>query len=112
GAYYNWTEDGGHVTQTASLLPGAFGLAPGVNFAAFNQNYRVPVLIDIPGTLQETSLFGSVTFHLGDNTELSGGVRHIWSITDNSTVINVGNGLLNLGAVGLPLTLPCSILGA
>jgi iron complex outermembrane receptor protein len=110
GAFYNWVENGGHVTQTASLLPGAFGLAPGVNFEAFNQNYRVPVLIDIPGTLQETSLFGSVTFHLGANTELSGGVRHIWSITDNATVINVGDGLLNLGAIGLPTTLPCSIL--
>src|SRR6202008_2675505 len=99
GAYYNWTEDGGHVTQTATLLPGAFGLAPGVNFNEFNQNYRVPVLIDIPGTRQETSLFGSVTLPLGANTELSGGVRHIWSITNSATVINVGNSLLNLAAI-------------
>jgi iron complex outermembrane receptor protein len=111
GAFYNWQENAGHVTQTATFLPGAFGLSPGVNFAAFNQNYRVPVLIDIPSTLQETSLFGSVTLHLGAKTELSGGIRHIWSISNSATVINVGNGLLNLGAIGLPTTLPCSILG-
>ncbi|MDB5725508.1 MAG: TonB-dependent receptor [Novosphingobium sp.] len=29
-------------------------------------------------TTQESSLFGNVTMHLGDRTELSGGIRHIW----------------------------------
>ena len=112
GAFYNWQENSGHVQQTASLLPGAFGLTPAIDFAAFNPAYQVPVLIDIPSTLQEYSVFGSVTLHLGDKTELSGGIRHIWSVSSSDTQINVGNGLLNLGALGLPLTLPCSILGA
>ena len=111
GAFYNWQENSGNVQQTATLLPGAFGLTPTVNFAAFNPAYQVPVLIDIPSSLQEYSVFGSVTLHLGDKTELSGGIRHIWSVSNSNTQINVGNGLLNLGAIGLPLTLPCSILG-
>jgi iron complex outermembrane receptor protein len=112
GGFYNWQENSGQVQQTATLLPGAFGPTPTINFAGFNPAYQVPVLIDIPSSLQETSIFGSVTFHLPWNTELTGGVRHIWSVSSSNTQINVGNGLLNLGAIGLPLTLPCSILGA
>jgi iron complex outermembrane receptor protein len=105
GGFYNWQETTGHVTQTAVLLPGAFGPSfSTVDFRSFNQNFRIPVLIDIPSTLQETSLFGSVTLHLPFNTELSGGIRHIWSITNSSTVINLGNGLISLG--GQPVTIP------
>jgi iron complex outermembrane receptor protein len=98
GAFYNWQENAGHVTQPGPLLPGAFGTTPGViNLAAFNPTYQIPLGIDIPSTLQETSLFGSATFHLGDKTELSGGIRHIWSISSSQTLIQLGNGLLNLG---------------
>ena len=110
GAFYQWQENGGHVASIASLLPGAFGAAPGVNLAAFNPTYGVPLGIDIPSTLQETSVFGSVTLHLGDKTELTGGIRHMWSIVSNATLISLGNGMLNLGALGLPATLPCSIV--
>jgi hypothetical protein len=27
------------------LLPGAFGLQPGINLAAFNPNYQIPIFI-------------------------------------------------------------------
>ena len=102
GAFYNWQRNSGNVNQTATLLPGAFG-SPGINFQAFNQKYSIPVLIDIPSSLQETSLFGSVTLHLPWNTEVSGGIRHMWSISDSATNINLGNGVLNLGGADIPL---------
>jgi iron complex outermembrane receptor protein len=104
GGFYNWQNNGGRVVQTATLLPGAFGPSLSTaNLHQFTQTYRIPVLIDIPSTLQETSLFGSVTLHLPFNTELSGGIRHIWSISDSSTVINLGNGLINIGGADIPL---------
>jgi iron complex outermembrane receptor protein len=112
GGFYKWEEDGGHVDNPGILLPGAFGTAPGIDLSAFNLNYHIPLFIDIPRTNQEISLFGNVTFHLGANTELSGGIRHLWAIDNNHTIIGLGNGMLNLGALGLPKTLPCSILGA
>src|SRR6185312_6638375 len=106
GAFYNWQENAGHVTVPGPLLPGAFGTTPGVtNLGAYAPQYSIPLGIDIPSSLQETSLFGSVTFHLPWNTELSGGIRHIWSVASSQTLIQTGNGLLNLGGV------PCSAVG-
>jgi iron complex outermembrane receptor protein len=105
GGFYNWQETSGLVSANGPLLPGAFGTSGGVDLAAFNPAYQVPVFINIPSTLQETSIFGNVTLHLPFNTELSGGIRHIWSIQHSQTTISTGNGLLNLGG------LPCSVLG-
>ena len=108
GAFYQWQNGaGGQVNQPAEFLPGAFGTQLGVvNLSAFNPAYQVPLTIDLPATIQETSLFGSVTLHLGPNTELSGGIRHIWSISSSHVSITTGNGLINLGGI------PCSLLGA
>ncbi|MFT4027117.1 MAG: TonB-dependent receptor [Novosphingobium sp.] len=36
---------------------------------------------------QESSLFGNLTVHLGENTELSGGLRHIWFKADSGLTI-------------------------
>jgi iron complex outermembrane receptor protein len=105
GAFYNWQETSGVVSANGPLLPGAFGTSGTIDLAAFNPIYQVPVSINIPSTLQETSIFGNVTLHLGSKTELSGGIRHIWSIQHSQTTITTGNGLLNLGGV------PCSALG-
>jgi iron complex outermembrane receptor protein len=109
GAYYNWQETNGTTYLPGIFLPGAFGPTPAVNLAAFNPLYQVPVSIGLPSDEQETSLFGSVTLHLGANTELSGGVRHIWSQSGRDTIINVGDGVLSLPALGLPATLPCTL---
>jgi iron complex outermembrane receptor protein len=102
GAFYNWQAVGGHVIYPGPLLQGAFGppFTP-PNLAAFNPQYQLPIGIDIPSTNQETSLFGSVTLHLGADTELTGGIRHIWSVVNRTTVVTVGPGLLAVPAAAL-----------
>ena len=107
GAFYQWqNNDGGVVHEPAAFLPGAFGDTLGVtNLSQFNAAYQVPLQIDLPATIQETSLFASVTLHLGPNTELSGGVRHMWSISNSNILLTTGNGLANFGGI------PCSLVG-
>jgi iron complex outermembrane receptor protein len=112
GAFYDWRQSSGLVVNPGPLLPGAFGLTPTPSLAAYNPAYQVPIFIDVGTSSQETSLFGSLTLHLGANTELTGGVRHIWSIVTSNIGGSTGEGLLNLGAIGLPSSLPCSVLGA
>jgi iron complex outermembrane receptor protein len=101
GAYYAFS----HVTGL--ILPsnepwtqGAFGSpAAGVDLAAYDPNYVLfHESYNIPSIHQETSLFGSVTLHLGPNTELSGGIRHIWTIIKSSTVVNFSPGMAALPA--------------
>ena len=104
GAYYSWGAPHTTGTQPASFLPGAFGppnLPPSTT--AFNPNFAIPVGFGgDPTGAQETSFFGNVTFHLGDKTELSGGVRHIISVVSTHLNTLLGNGLI---------ALPSSIFG-
>jgi len=110
GAFYSWFRPNGHITNPGPLLPGAFGNTPTPNLSAFNPAYQIPIFIDIPSSTQETSIFGSLTLHLGEKTELSGGVRQMWSIVKNNTTISTGNGLLNKAAAGAPAFVPCAVL--
>lgn len=115
GAYYSWTNTDGTVTQPATLLPGSFGPPGTFSVAAYNPAYQLPVNVTIPGTAQETSIFGSVTFHLGENTELSGGVRHIISINNNNTNLATGNGRIAISLPGVTcggVLLPSAYPGA
>jgi iron complex outermembrane receptor protein len=113
GVFYNWNSLDGGVYQPGPLLYGAFGLTPGIDLTAFNPNYQIPIFINLNQRIQETSIFGNVTFHLGSNTELSGGIRHMWSIAQYNNVISTGNALLNLGPLGANGlgSIACPILG-
>jgi iron complex outermembrane receptor protein len=114
GGFYRWTNpttDKGGIINPGPLFPGAFGTSPVPNLLDYNPIYTAPVSIAVPSTTQETSLFGNVTLHLPWNTELSGGIRHIWSVVNNHSNIVLHDGLLNLQAVGLPPGIPCSALG-
>jgi iron complex outermembrane receptor protein len=73
GAFYRYDDDAVNNTSLALFLPGA---QPDLSQALFATTAG-------PNAFQETSLFGNVTLHFGPNTELSGGVRHIWSITNS-----------------------------
>jgi iron complex outermembrane receptor protein len=105
GAFYQWQRPTGHIVNPGPLTPGAFGTGATPDLTAFNPAYQIPIFIDIPSSTQETSLFGNVTLHLPFNTELSGGVRHIWSIVNSGTTITTGSGLIHVGGI------PCSLIG-
>jgi iron complex outermembrane receptor protein len=99
GAYYSWGPAKGHIDQPGPLTPGAFGspaLPP--NMQAYNPAYQIPIAINLDNASQETSIFGSVTLHLPWDTELSGGIRHMWSIANNQTTLSLANGQLALPA--------------
>lgn len=124
GFYYDRAQAFGHIENAGPLLPGAFGSpangvpASGSNIATFDPRYQVPIRIDFPYSLEETSVFGNLTFHLGPKTELSGGIRHIWSnFTDEATIATqnglialppafIGGGLPNCAVASLPVTYP------
>ena len=116
GAFYHWVNPTGHIGNPGPLTTGAFGDPSGpINLAAYNPSFQIPIAIDLPSTYQETSLFGNVTFHLGANTELSGGVRHMWAVTNNRTQISTLDGKIavpaalfggNCAALGFPQTYP------
>ncbi len=42
-----------------------------------------------PRVFSESSLFGNLTLHLGERTEVSGGLRHIWYKSDAGTISNI-----------------------
>ena len=89
GAYYRWA----HIccsTAQPTLLPGAFGATAATATNVVNPAYVLPVNITYPGGVQETSIFGGLTLHLPWDTELSGGLRHIWSIYKSDTVFVSG----------------------
>jgi iron complex outermembrane receptor protein len=104
GAFYRYEKTSGGFLQDARLLPGSFGpptAAP--NLAAYDPSYTLRSNTSFPGSLQETSLFGSATLHLDANTELTGGVRHIWAITQQ----NIDTTLLPANVnIGFPI--PCT----
>lgn len=106
GAYYSWSSVGGFASQPATFLPGAFGPPGTFSFAAFNPSFQIPLSILTPSFQQETSFFGSLTAHLGENTELTGGVRHIFHNGKGSASLVLGDGLI---AVALPFN--CAAIG-
>jgi iron complex outermembrane receptor protein len=97
GGFYQWSQNTGLVRQVGAFLPGAFGPPGTFSPAAFDPRYQAPVLIDVPGSALEASIFGNLTLHIGDRTELSGGARHIFSRQKNSTSLTSGTGLIALG---------------
>jgi iron complex outermembrane receptor protein len=94
GAFYQWQEGSSIVTQPGVFYQGAFGPPPTFNPALYNPAYLAHVLVSVPTTYQETSLFGSVTFHLPWDTELTGGIRHIASIARGAANLTLGPGLI------------------
>jgi iron complex outermembrane receptor protein len=91
GAYYRWDHVCCSILQE-TYLPGAFGATAATATNVVNPAYVLPVFITYPGAVQETSIFGGLTFHLPWDTELSGGVRHIWSIYKSTTQFTSGPG--------------------
>lgn len=79
------------VTGGVPTSPIGVGTAAGPNgpfttyrldYLAFSSTYR-------PRYEKESSIFANLTYHLGENTEISGGLRHIWWKGDSGTVSGV-----------------------
>jgi iron complex outermembrane receptor protein len=102
GAFYQWIRNDVSATQV-SALPGFFGspFAPGIT--ATDTRYSAIVNIVPPSSDEETSFFGSLTAHLGRNTEITGGGRYIISRNVRTATLTLSPGLYALPpqAVGL-----------
>ncbi|TAL03663.1 MAG: TonB-dependent receptor [Rhodospirillaceae bacterium] len=108
GAFFSKNTKTVALDQVASYLSGAFGspLAGPANPFIYNPAYRLLVHINAPGANKEFSLFGHVTFHLTDNTELSAGGRYIIEKSTATTMLSLAPGAL----VAVPIPAPCSFV--
>jgi iron complex outermembrane recepter protein len=93
--------------QIASFLPGAFGSpAAPANPSFLNTRFSLPTIINVDNHGTENSFFANVRVHLGEATELSGGLRHIISKVDNVQTVFLGAGMISR-SIGFP----CSAAG-
>ncbi len=107
GYFYSKTPSKTGGTQPASFLAGAFG-SPGApaNPRLLDTRYMLPTLINVDNHATENSVFANVRVHLGEKTELSGGVRHIVSKVDNVQTVFLGAGM-----IARSIGFPCSAAG-
>ena len=85
GAFFRKTDSGNSVLRDGPItLPAAFG----GGIAALTQQDIFSLSIT-----DEKSYFGNVTVHLGDSTQISGGVRYITFESTNSITLNAVNQL-------------------
>ena len=108
GGYYMWEhlKNGSFNQFPASFLPTAFGSPLAPNPAVFDPRFQIPLIVPTPLRYQNYAVFGSLTLHLGDKTELTGGLRHLWLKTDSDLLIRLGNGLIASPACPAPALLP------
>lgn len=80
GVFYDGAKTTAGVRMPGPLLMGAFGSpASALDLGAFDPRYQLPIVTDINYLSKETSAFANVSFDLTERTELSLGLRHIWS---------------------------------
>lgn len=107
GFFYDWAKTFASLSNPGILLPGAFGTPAGPpNLAAFDPRYQIPIIIDIPYLSEETSVFASATVHLGARTELTAGVRHIWSKFKSDLITKLDSGVAAIPPAFIALGLP------
>lgn len=111
GGFYDRQPGRSRVNGVARFLSGAFG-PPGGTAAAIDpvDRYTLRTAIDIDPVTVEKSLFGNVTAHLGEATELSVGGRYIHFKRHDSFTLNLRPGF---NAINNPTGgfLPCAALG-
>lgn len=94
GVFYDDADTSAAVINPGPLLPGAFGSPAGPpDFDAFDPRYQMPVLVDIDYLSRETSAFASLTWHATENTELTVGLRQIWSRFNSSQGTRLDGGI-------------------
>lgn len=110
GAFYDRETSHSEVSGIAQFLTGAFGPpgSPAVQTPLDRYTLRTSIRID--PVVTEKSLFGSVTAHIGENTEFSAGGRYIHFKRRDRVDLDLLGGFnaLNNPTRGF---LPCSALG-
>jgi iron complex outermembrane receptor protein len=105
GAYFYRSKTTTSLYNTAAYLPGAFGpfgFTPNrnnVNPLAADR-YRLPQFGNIDILQENYSFYANATLHLGEKTELTGGVRTIHDHRRSTSLIYVRNGFLVTPAAG------------
>ncbi|CAN7541680.1 TonB-dependent receptor [Phenylobacterium sp. LjRoot219] len=102
GVFYSKTSGAVWNDRGPSFGRGAFGSPLGAPnaFAPANERYSSHTIITRDRGLKETSFFASVTAHLDERTELTGGGRYIEAKKDNTTQFLRGAGGFSLSAAG------------
>ncbi len=107
GAFFDEAKTRARVLTPGPMMSGAFGspaLAP--NLDAFDPRFQLPINTDIAYLSKETSLFANLTLDLNEQTELSLGVRHIWSKFESHLNTELGAGLIAIPPSVIPPSLP------
>ncbi len=114
GAFYSLEKPDIHLNFPAAYLSGAFGSPLGLpNPFALDSRYLIDSLTDSRGRREERSVFGNITWHIDDRTELTGGGRYMIVKDDEVTNVSLdSNGLIALpAALALPAGVPCAAAG-
>ncbi len=109
GVFYAETKSPTTFDQVSTFLSGAFGtpVAPALpDPSIFNSQYQVLTNASLALEKKETSVFASVTLHLGDRTELALGGRYI-EFKNTRVLSSVTNRTLIAQSTG---TTPCSFI--
>ncbi len=96
GAFYDSADTSADVNNPGPLLPGVFGTPATVDLTVYDPRYQIPIYVDIDYLSKETSVFGSMTLRLGDSTEVTAGLRHIWSKFNSDLGTQLGDGLVTI----------------
>jgi iron complex outermembrane receptor protein len=111
GAFFDRETSHTQVSSVAQFLTGAFGRPGAPAIQEPRDRYTLNTAIRIDPIATEKSVFGSITAHLGDSTELAAGGRYIHFKRRDRVELGLLGGFnaLNNPTGGF---LPCSALGA
>lgn len=107
GGFYSKTTNEVFVQQPIGFLSGAFGPPPSAFPGAISDRYILSTLIDIDNRERELAVFGNLTAHLGDRTEIYVGGRYLHFTRNSSASVDL---LPAFNAVNLGPT-PCGLAG-
>ena len=113
GAFYQWIANDVAAPQPTTL-PGFFGSPAAPSPLTIDPRYQATTLILPTNSDQEYSIFGSVTAHFGENTELTLGGRQLFkrNVINNTITLQPGLAALPPSAIGLPAGIGCGPLPA
>jgi iron complex outermembrane receptor protein len=114
GAYFGLEKPDVELPWPASYLNGAFGGGPLPNPNLLDERYLIHTDTEVHGRREERSVFGSVTWHITDNTEFTGGGRYLIAKTDERLAVDLrSDGIIAIPSafLGIPAGVTCAQAG-